>query len=187
MWEDADGNITYLLQDEDNRIQGNRLSDFFGGLTNTITYKGFTLDVFFQFDYGRQILNNNAFFHEASGGYTWNQAVSQLDRWQNPGDITHVPRPYDGVAEPGDSRSNQFSTRQLEDASYIRLKAATLSYDFPNTIVSKIGLYRARVFAQGINLWTLTEYTGWDPELLQTDIGRYPQAKQYTLGVQIGL
>ncbi|MCG8318399.1 MAG: TonB-dependent receptor [Cytophagales bacterium] len=187
MWEDADGNITYLLQDEDNRIQGNRLSDFFGGLTNTITYKGFTLDVFFQFDYGRQILNNNAFFHEASGGYIWNQAVSQLDRWQNPGDITHVPRPYDGVAEPGDSRSNQFSTRQLEDASYIRLKAATLSYDFPNTIVSKIGLYRARVFAQGINLWTLTEYTGWDPELLQTDLGRYPQAKQYTLGVQIGL
>ena len=187
MWEDVNGNITYVLQDEDNRIHGNELSDFFGGLTNTISYKGFTLDVFFQFDYGRQVLNNNAFFHEASGGYGWNQAVSQLDRWQNPGDITPVPRPFEGVAEPGTTRSNQFSTRQLEDASYIRLKAATLSYDFPNTVVSKIGLYRARAFVQGINLWTITEYTGWDPEVLETDLGRYPQAKQYTVGVQIGL
>ncbi|MEM6525785.1 MAG: TonB-dependent receptor [Bacteroidota bacterium] len=186
MWLDEQGNPTYALQGVDSKIQGDQQPDFFGGLANTISYKGFSLDFFFQYDYGRDILNNNAFFHEASGGYGWNQATSQLDRWQQPGDITSVPRPYDGVAEPGTTRSNEFSTRQIEDASYIRLKQVTLAYDFSPTLINKIGVDRARIFLQGINLWTITEYTGWDPEILNVDIGAYPQGLQYTVGVQLG-
>jgi hypothetical protein len=61
-----------------------------------------------------------------------------------------------------------------------------VSYTFPSKLISRLGLSNARIFAQGINLLTWTKYTGLDPEVLFTEIGRYPQGKQYTMGLQIG-
>jgi hypothetical protein len=174
------------LQGRDSRVQGSQLPKHYGGLNNTVSYKGVTLDFLFQFQYGNVVLNNTAFFHENSGAYSWNQAASQLNRWQQPGDITEVPRPYDGGAEPNTTRGNQFSSRQLEDASYIRLKQIRLSYDFPKSLLGN-SIRNLSVFGQGQNLWTYTEYTGLDPEIVTFDIGRYPQGKIWTVGLNIGL
>lgn len=186
MYLDTLNNITYNPQGRDARYAGTPLPKGFGGLTNTFSYKGLTLEVFFQGQWGNMNLNNTAFFHEAAGGAGWNQAKSQLRRWQQPGQITDVPKAYEGV-EPGvtGSRANIFSTRQMEDASYIRLKQVTLSYSLPSPLVERMNLRQVRFFLQGINLATFTSYTGFDPELLATDIGRYPQAKQITGGVTV--
>jgi TonB-dependent starch-binding outer membrane protein SusC len=186
MYYDTLNNITYNPLGRDLKYAGSPLPKGFGGLTNTFSYKGLTLEVFFQSQWGNMNLNNTAFFHEAAGGTGWNQARSQLARWQKPGDITSVPKAYEGV-EPGvtGSRANTFTTRQMEDASYIRLKQVTLGYTLPNSLASKMNLRQVRFFVQGINLATFTAYTGFDPELLATDIGRYPQAKQITGGVSL--
>jgi TonB-dependent starch-binding outer membrane protein SusC len=186
MYYDTLNNITYTPQGRDARYAGSPLPKGFGGLTNTFSYKGITLEVFFQSQWGNDNLNNTAFFHEAAGGAGWNQAKSQLGRWQQPGDITAIPKAYEGV-EPGvtGSRANTFTTRQMEDASYIRLKQVTLGYTLPSATVARMNLRQVRFFVQGINLATFTSYTGFDPEILATDIGRYPQSKQITGGVTV--
>lgn len=187
MWLDSLGNITYLLQARDSKIQGTTYEKWNGGLTNTISYKGLELEFFFQGLFGNQILNNNAFFMENSVSAGWNNLKSQLtDRWTTPGQFAQFPRTYEGGVEPGSSSIGSFSSRHLEDGSYIRLKQVTVSYSLPSKIVSRAGLSGVRIFAQGINLLTWTKYTGLDPEVLFTEIGRYPQAKQYTMGLQIG-
>ncbi len=186
MWLDSLNNITYTLQNRDSRIQGSPLPKGYGGVTNKISYKGLELEAFFQAQWGNTFLNNTGFFMESSASAGWNNLSSQLDRWTTPGQITRVPRPYEGGVEPGSSTIQSFSTKQIENGSYIRLKQVTLSYLLPSRIISKAGLSTVRFFAQGINLFTWTAYTGLDPEIVTFDIGRYPQSKQVTGGIQLG-
>ena len=110
---------------------------------------------------------------------------TQLARWTTPGQITRVPRAYEGGVEPGSSTIQTFSTKQLENAGYVRLKQVTVGYDLPSSITKRLNLSQVRFFAQAINLLTWTAYTGLDPAILITEIGRYPQSKQMTGGIQI--
>jgi hypothetical protein len=74
-------------------------------------------------------------------------------------------------------------------ADFIRLKQVTVSYNFPATMISKIGLTRARAYVQGVNLWTYSDYWGYDPEFVDTannGSGVLPQSKNFTVGVQLG-
>lgn len=186
MWLDTLNNLTYTLQARDSRIQGSPIPKGFGGVTNTMKYKGITLEVFFQGQWGNRVLNNNGFFMESSASAGWNNLRSQLNRWTTPGQITSVAAAYEGGAVPGSSSIQTFSTKQVENAGYVRLKQITLSYDLPSTMIRKIKMDRIRVFAQAINLLTWTAYTGFDPEILNTEIGTYPQSKQVTAGIQFG-
>ncbi|MDJ1504424.1 TonB-dependent receptor [Xanthocytophaga agilis] len=186
MWLDTLGNITYNPVARDSRIQGSPIPKSFGGLSNTFSYKGITLEIFFQGQFGNKALNNNGFFLENSASGGWNNISSQLERWQSPGDITSVPRPYEGGTEPGSANyAGIFSSKHIEDASYIRLKQLTVSYDFPVGLISKVRLSKVRLFVQGLNLVTWTKYKGLDPELVTTELGRYPQPRQYTAGLQV--
>jgi len=187
MWLDSLGNPTYTLQARDSRVQGSPFPKGFGGVTNTISYRGLTLEVFLQGQWGNQVLNNNGFFMESSASAGWNNLRTQLDRWTTPGQITRVPAAYEGGVVPGSATIQTFSTKQLENAGYVRLKQITLSYSLPSNWVNRVKLRDVRIFAQGINLLTWTAYTGFDPEILNTEIGRYPQSKQVTGGIQIGL
>ncbi len=186
MWYDSLGNITYAPVARDFKIQGYNLPSSFGGLTNTFSYKGFTLDVFFQGQFGNKAFNNNAFFMENSGISAWNNMRTQLQRWQKPGDMTWVPRPIEGGVEPGSASIGTFSSKHVESGSYIRLKQITFGYNLPSSLLDKVKLRSARIYVQGLNLFTFTAYTGLDPELLTADLGTYPQAKQYMAGLQIG-
>ncbi|NBB20727.1 SusC/RagA family TonB-linked outer membrane protein [Runella sp. CRIBMP] len=185
MWLDTLGNITYTVQARDSRVQGTPLPKGFGGVTNRLSYKGLSLEFFLQGQWGNKLLNNNGFFMESSASAGWNNLQSQLDRWTTPGQITRVPRAYEGGTEPGSSSLQTFSTKQLENGGYVRLKQVTLSYDLPSRLVKKAGMSRVNVFAQAINLLTWTAYTGFDPEVLSIELGTYPQSKQITGGIQI--
>ena len=186
MWLDTLGNITYTLQTRDSRVQGSPIPKGFGGVTNTFRYKGLALEVFFQGQWGNRVLNNNGFFMESSATAGWNNLASQLNRWTTPGQITSVAAPYEGGSVPGSSSIQTLSSKQIENAGYVRMKQITLSYELPSKITRRIKMDKIRVFAQGINLLTWTAYTGFDPEILNAELGTYPQSKQFTGGIQFG-
>ena len=196
MWYDVNGHYTYnLVAATDQQIQGTRYPKFFGGFNNTVSYKNLSLDFLFQYQYGNKSFVS--FFQTIwNSGYTDdNQIVSQIaEQWLAPGQITAVPRalrntPHLNNSGALSSTLTTGSTRYLFDASYIRLKNITLSYNLPASIASKVKLRNIRVFATGINVLTFTKYPGLDPEapIGLNEIGNNPQARTYTGGLQIGL
>jgi len=191
IYEDVngDGNITPA----DEVDIGNPNPDFFGGFRNNLSFKGFDLSFFFQFQYGNDILNYTRIFAEDGLRRGFNNTTAVLDRWQQPGDITRIPR----VSErggPNASRNNSVSSRLIEDGSYVRLKNLSLGYTIPNDITSQVGISRLRFYVAGTNLWTLTDYSGLDPEVnfdgtsaltLGTDFLTQGQNKMITFGANL--
>lgn len=195
MWYDANGEITYQPSaPNDYKIFGNKMSDFYGGLTNTFTYKGISLSAFFHYDYGRELSNagmNSRWY--ANGGDNRNTLERIfLARWTTPGQLTTVPRPFDANAETNGMSQTASSSRFLEDASFIRLKNVSVSYQLPKAWSTRLKMSDIRVYAQGENLATWTKWTGYDPELIiegddfSSTQGAIPQTRAFTFGVQIG-
>jgi hypothetical protein len=156
---------------------------------------GFDLNILVSFVYGNQVFNGAGHYQSANGDWFDNQTVDQMKRWQNPGDITDVPQ-----ARLGDGNGTKQSSRYLSDASYIRIRNITLGYNIPKYLCSKIKMSGARIFFGGQNLFTFTEYNGWDPEVNYTGTDRStqntniiqgydfytaPQARTYTLGINL--
>ncbi|MCL7989324.1 TonB-dependent receptor [Sphingobacterium sp. lm-10] len=164
MYYDQNDNITYNpVAVNDRRPFGSFNPDFFGGWNNTFSYKGISLDILFQYQYGNVGWTDTNYPLELSGAYGYNSLVNQLyESWSQPGDVVGIPRPFYNGAEPGSTPITTFSSRWLQDASYIRLKQLTLGYNLPKSIIGSI--QSVRVFAQGMNLWTITRFTGEDPE-----------------------
>lgn len=173
VYEDVnnDGKITSA----DRQIVGNALPKYTGGITNTLKYKDFDFNFFFYFQQGNKIMNMNDFFL-VHGGTQSNIGFlpRQLERWQQPGDITDIPRLTTFSGDPavnGGSANNyggnvaSLSTRYLEDGSFIRLKNVTLGYTIPALASAKLGISRARIYVTGSNLLTFTHYSGLDPEV----------------------
>ena len=144
---------------------GNAQPDFYGGFTNKFSYKGFDLSIFFHFMYGNKVLNfTNAGLVNAGEDIETNQSVIALRRWRQEGDITDVPR-----YELGNTYNNYHSSRFLEDGSFLRLKNVSFGYTLPPRWIEKLKLQNVRVFVSGANLWTLTRYSGVDPEVSTLD------------------
>jgi hypothetical protein len=171
---------------------GSPLPTVIGGLDNTLSYGGLSLNFRFQGQAGNMI-------HNAAGGYMscnacWfdNQTADQLDRWQNPGDITDVPEARLGYSNGDQSRSSRF----LSDGSYLRLKNVTLAYTLPAKWLGRSGIRDARIYVTGTNILTFTNYDGWDPEVTTdflasntvygVDFYAAPQPKTYVAGVRLG-
>ncbi len=190
MWYDENGNPTYVVRNPgDFKYIGSSLSTLYGGFTNSFNFRGLELSAFFQYDIGRLAINNQGAFLSENGGRLFNSLQSVYDqRWQKPGDLTEVPRPINGNAETRAS-SNFTGTRALEDASYLRLKTVSVSYAIPTKILARTKvLNEVRFYAQGFNLWTMTNWTGYDPEWINLGSGNngvVPQSKSYTFGVQV--
>jgi hypothetical protein len=113
-----------------------------------------------------------------------------LLRWRRPGDITHVPR-----YESGNTYNNQQSSRFLEDGSYLRLKNLTVGYTLPSSLVTRYRVGSIRVYLSGTNLWTLTRYSGPDPEVSTLDgsttaqgldFYTLPQVRTAIVGLSVG-
>jgi TonB-dependent starch-binding outer membrane protein SusC len=195
MWYDINNNITYIgTRASDQRPLGhNTLTKQFGGLTNTISYKGIELTALLQYDFGRVLPNLQEFRLADNAGALRNGLAYYWDnRWTTPGQITDVPRPADARTEiSGRVSSYQTVSRFYQDASYIRLKQVGLSYSLPNKVISRIGFQSIKFYTQAINLLTWTKWTGFDPEF--TDLsgngnqGIIPQSRSFIFGVQIGL
>ncbi len=171
---------------------GNPNPDFIGGIGNTITWKGFRLDMLWQFVYGNKIYNGGGVYMSASAAYFDNQTIDQLNAWQEPGDITDVPE-----ARLFWGNGLVASSRWLSDGSYLRLKMLSLSYDFGVALLEQLNIRRARLFITGSNLLTFTKYPGWDPEVntdiisdsnigLGTDFYAAPQPRTISVGIDLG-
>ncbi|QES89691.1 SusC/RagA family TonB-linked outer membrane protein [Rhizosphaericola mali] len=182
-----DGTITVA----DRQILGNAMPTFFGGLSNTLTYKRFDFNFLVNFQYGNKIFNLNRFFGEGGGTRDANRVLfaSQLKRWQKVGDITDVPR----LTAYGNNYTLEQNSRFLENGSFARLQTLTLGYTIPSSIVNKIGLNKIRFYFTGSNLFLITKYTGPDPEVNVTgnqniqglDLGTPPQPRTVQLGITI--
>jgi TonB-linked SusC/RagA family outer membrane protein len=182
------------LSDSDRTYIGYAQPDFIYGLTNTIGYKNFELNIFFQGIQGNDIFNASRI--ETEGMYdSKNQNAKVLNRWKTPGQITDIPRATGGSAGvPGfpNDYNTYVSSRFIEDGSYLRLKAVTLSYKLGNDWLQKIGFSRLNLYVTAQNLFTITNYSGFDPEVSQNspngpgmgiDYGTYPQARSFIFGV----
>ena len=181
----GDGDITT----DDRVIVGSPHPDYFGGITNSLSWGGFDLRAFLQFNQGNEIFNAMRIFADDGGYYFDNKfRDSYLDRWQKPGDNAKQPRlSYDGT-----SGARDVSSRFVEDGSYIRLQEITLGYALPSRVGSRLGVTDARVFVSGRNLKTWTKYLGYNPDVnsngassnisLGTDFYAYPLARTITFG-----
>lgn len=187
MYYDANNELTYLVTNADRGIIGDGFINYFGGLANTFSYKGLSLEVFFQFSGGNDVFNADMYNLENAGLSGENQRTNQLRRWQNPGDITPIPRPIEG-GEPNGSGLQIYSDRINSDGSYIRLKQVTLSYSLPKKLTDPIKLSGARFFVQALNLATFTKFNGIDPEVINetaSSYGTYPNGKQLSAGLTL--
>jgi TonB-linked SusC/RagA family outer membrane protein len=189
MWYDINGNITYLPLAADRKYLGSSLGTVFGGLNNTFTYKGFEFTTFFTYEYGGIGGDGQyGFLRENGTRLTLNALREVNDRsWKTPGQITDIPRNLttNGGNETRGASRNSGSAALLK-YDFIRLSQLTVAYSFKPSLVSRIGLSRARIYMQGVNLWTYTDYPGYDPEFTGAGTGQVPLTKSYTLGVQIG-
>lgn len=191
------GNMIYrnlnnnnILDAGDRTVIGNPHPDFIYGMTNTMSYKGFTLNFFFQGSYGNDIYNASRIDTEGMFDPK-NQSTRVLDRWQRPGMITTIP----GASAEGDTKNVLTSTRFIEDGSYLRLKTLTLSYNFDKKVFGNQKIIsNVNVYATASNLFTLTKYSGYDPEvnyagnsgtILGIDYGTYPQSKSLIFGLNV--
>ncbi|WP_199119230.1 TonB-dependent receptor [Pedobacter sp. ASV28] len=174
---------SYNNQGGDYVLAGNRDPKWYGGINNSIRFKGLQLDVFFQYvnkkDYN---LYNNQ--NANSFGTLLNVWETHLDYWKQPGDQSFLPKPLAGTNSSYVNFVN--STEVFSDASFLRLKNLALSYSLPNKWINKAGLSNFRIVAQGQNLWTITKYIGYDPET--TGLGaQVPPLKMFSFGLQASL
>ena len=186
MWYDTLGNLTYQVQARDRVVIGpTRLPLYQGGLRNTFTYKGFTLDIFFQYEYGRLATDGQVNFLTESLARINNLKAYYDDRWTTPGQVTWVPRQNANGAESKGSAQQSGDSRWFK-ADYIRLKNVLLSYDLSSPVLSKLKLTNARFYVQATNLWTYSDWFSYDIEFVGTATGIIPQSRNYTVGLQLG-
>lgn len=206
------------IDENDRTVIGNPMPDFTFGWNNTFRYKNFDLSIFINGSYGNDVMNylsiglthmNSAWSNQLNtvndrarlvpidpskvypAGQFWYDDINNV-MVANPG--TKIPRAV--TADPNDN--DRISDRYIEDGSYIRLKNISLGYTFDSKMLRKIGLQSLRVYANIQNLWTITGYDGYDPEVGAStqdsyglvyglDFGRYPSPTVYSFGLNISL
>lgn len=184
-----DGNLIYedlngdgKITDLDRKKIGSPHPDFYGGFGTNLEWKNFSLNVLISFSQGNEIFNSTRIYTETIS--LSNQTTAILRRWQQPGDITDVPK--------ASVYNQRFSSRFVEDGSFLRLRNVRLNYNLPHKFVSRAGLSDFQVYLAGRNLLTITKYSGMDPEVnynglnhlaLGTDFFTCPQPMSLTFGI----
>ncbi len=168
--------------------------DLIAGLSSNLNYKNLDFAFTFQGEWGSSIYNDGGRFQSGNARFFDNQTTDQLNRWQQPGDITNVPQ-----ARLFSTNGQQPSTRYLAESDFIRLRNLTLGYTIPSEVTQKFHVERLRIYFSGFNLLTFTDYQGFDPEStadfnaaqsnIQVGVDFYsaPPAKTYTIGINIDL
>ncbi|GEL10822.1 TonB-linked outer membrane protein, SusC/RagA family [Flavobacterium glycines] len=184
----VDTNNDHVIDNSDRVVIGNPNPDVVGSFSANFTYKRFSLQGLFNFSIGNDIYNGLRYNLEKMSGYE-NQSAAVANRWIAEGQQTDIPK-----AVWGDPMGNaEFSSRWIEDGSYLRLKTVVLGYDFKVNDINYIKYIK--LYASANNLFTFTKYLGYDPEFSATssifgqgtDIGLAPQFKTFQLGLRLGL
>ena len=177
------------LTSDDRTFIGNPYPDFFYGINLNIGYRDFDVSALFQGQYGNEIYNAAAFWLTNSG-YNYNKSTQILNRWTGPGTSSFEPR----VTTLDNNQNARASTRYIEDGSYFRLKDFKLGYNLPEELLSRVKISRLRIYLAAHNIWTITDYTGFDPEVgasrsAEKTVGfdevTYPQSKSFLVGLNV--
>jgi TonB-linked SusC/RagA family outer membrane protein len=189
-WLTQNGDVTTAITTADYQYQDKGgIPTWYGGFDNTFSFKGLELGIFMQYSGGNMIYNATR-----AGLMTTflNNNVSEIkDRWTRAGQVTNVQK-----LVLQDNVSTQASTRWLESGNYLRIRQVSLGYTFPQTLVSRAGLYNLRIYALVQNLYNFTKYTGTDPEVNSnrtsniaygTDNRSVPQPRSFTFGINFGI
>lgn len=180
------------IDDKDRTFMGSAVPKFTYGLNITVKYKAWQLDAFFYGKYGNHIINYtkwyNDFYQSFSGAAL---STETLKSW--------TPELGNSAKTPKMETASNFSTNNsanswyMESGSYLRMKNLQIGYNVPTSALSKLGIQRMRVYAQGVNVFTITKYTGKDPEIassvdttLGVDVGNYPATRIWSLGLNLG-
>ena len=183
----ADLNGDGVISEADKTIIGNPNPDIYGNIFANISWKNLTLTVGFNYSLGNDVFNYQRSVLEGGNNF-YNQTTAMTNRWRYEGQVTDMPR-----ASFGDPMGNsRFSTRWIEDGSYLRLKTLRLNYKFP---VSLSWLQGLQIWAEANNLFTVTRYLGSDPEFSVSnavlyqgiDAGNVPLSRSISMGLKINL
>ncbi|WP_236980805.1 SusC/RagA family TonB-linked outer membrane protein [Membranihabitans maritimus] len=182
----ADLNGDGILNSDDRKIIGDPNPDAIWGFNNDFTYKGISLNLFFQAYTGADMLNIVRMELDRLSGNS-NATVRALDRWTPSNTETNVPKATS-------DRAARTSTRFVEDGSYIRLKNLSLGYNLPTQLIERAKLNSTRIYFSAQNILTFSDYSGVDPEVafrssntnIGLDFGSYPNTQSFTLGLTIG-
>lgn len=193
----ADINGDGRLSIDDRTILGNPQPDYIFGITNTFSYKGIEFSFLIQGVQGNEIMHLGRRFYANFAG-TANGLKEMNNRWRSaddPGD-GFTPRANRDLSRYSNSNASaNISSTHVEDGSFIRLRNISLAYNLPSRLIEKLSLRAARVYANVQNLFTITNYTGYNPEVSVSgisaltpgvDYGGYPISKVFTLGINVG-
>ncbi len=168
----------------DRQVLGSAQPKYYGGLTNNFSFGPLTLNAFVNFSVGNKIANISGVFTRLSTGFL-NESEAALDRWTEQNTDTDIPR-------ANNQRRRVVYSTLIEDGSFLRLQTLTLGYQLPRTVLR--GVQDARLFLTGQNLFTITDYSGFDPEVnsvggdprfIGIDVGAYPRARAYNVGLSV--
>lgn len=182
LYYDLEGNIVDQYSPDIRKIVGESAPPFSGGFGSDLTYKGIGFSAFFSFAAGHLILNNDRYFTQRPGfSGLLNMESEALTIWQQPGDITAYPGADFDSAYP----DMLGSTRYYEDASFLRLRNVQLSYQLPSKMMGKT-IKAVKIYGQAQNLYTITGYTGPDPENFNAvSTYLYPPPRIFTFGLDV--
>ncbi|WP_345949730.1 TonB-dependent receptor [Mucilaginibacter sp. PAMB04274] len=182
-----------IVNDADQTVLGTPYPSHIGGLSNNFTYKNFDLNILFQWSYGNEILNANRIYLEGGGngtlGYGTNQMASFANRWTPTNPNNEVPRlNSQGIV-------GVWSSRYIEDASYLRLKTLSLGYNIQARFMKRAHIKSLRVYGTAQNLILWTKYSGMDPEANTKgpgltpafDFSAYPNSRTVVFGLNFTL
>lgn len=207
MFEDI--NKDGVINEKDRDYIGNPEADFTFGIGNTFTYKGFDLNIFLSGSYGNEVVNyqrrwlenprENTNLLKSALGY----AQLELINADGPNDYRNVQivggdpfMPRIGASSASSTSNYRYSNNFIEDGSYLRVKNISLGYNFPNEVNSKLRIQNLKVYTNVQNLFTITKYSGFDPEigsinqdalLTGIDNARYPSPLIFTVGINVKL
>ncbi len=176
-----DGSVTttYNAAAQNAANSGSLYPTFTGGFTTGLSWKNFSLNALFSFVSGVKRWNNEDFYNENQRYATSNQSIRMLnDIWKKPGDVTTLQR-FDVP--------RNFTSKDIQDASFLRFRNLNLGYNIPQSVLQKTGIFKSvRVFVQGENLYTWTKWRGLDPEN-NSVYGRfqYPNTRTFTAGLNV--
>ena len=180
----VDQNGDGVINNEDKVVIGNPHPDFTYGFTAGAKYRNFDVTLFLQGSHGNDIYKG-MFRYDLN---TTNLPTSALDRWTGEGSTNEAPR----VTHADLNQNNRVSDRFIEDGSYLRVKSLMVGYTLPSEILERVGISKFRIYASANNLFTLTKYTGLDPEIgtrgtleIGIDRGFYPSPRIYNLGINV--
>lgn len=177
----VDANNDGVLNNNDRTIIGNPTPDWTFGMTGSVDYKNFDFSVLIIGTYGNDIFNGT---QRRDLRYT-NAPVTLLDSWNGEGTSTTIPR----YTWSDTNNNNRVSDLYIEDGSFVRIKNLQLGYKLPSQLLKRLRSTNVRFYVSAENLFTLTKYSGTDPEIgamssfdIGIDRGIYPQARTFRLG-----